>query len=119
MIRLTHPDQQAAGEVWPADAAARINLARQQLLSPSPPAAPAPGAAGRRVTLPRPRPSLPMPWPAVDPPRAPGWTARIRLAIFGTGAALLAGACLLLGAGGAERSGAPAPDPAEREGTQP
>jgi hypothetical protein len=34
MIRLTHPDFTASGEVWPADAASRINIANDVLSSP-------------------------------------------------------------------------------------
>jgi len=34
MIRLTHPDFQASGEHWPADAASRINIAHDVLASP-------------------------------------------------------------------------------------
>ncbi|QHE88551.1 J domain-containing protein [Hydrogenophaga sp. BPS33] len=34
MIRLTHPDFVAQGERWPADAATRINLAKDMLSSP-------------------------------------------------------------------------------------
>ena len=34
MIRLTHPDFLASGESWPADAAARINIANDVLSSP-------------------------------------------------------------------------------------
>lgn len=34
MIRLTHPDFAASGEVWPADAATRINIANDVLSSP-------------------------------------------------------------------------------------
>jgi hypothetical protein len=37
MIRLTHPDFSAKGERWPADAAARVNLARARLSSPQQP----------------------------------------------------------------------------------
>lgn len=33
MIRLTHPDFQASGEAWPADAASRINIANDVLSS--------------------------------------------------------------------------------------
>lgn len=33
MIRLTHPDFTASGDIWPADAAARINLANDVLSS--------------------------------------------------------------------------------------
>jgi len=31
MIRLTHPDLAVAAEAWPADAASRVNLARDRL----------------------------------------------------------------------------------------
>lgn len=31
MMRLTHPDRQSAGELWPPDAASRVNLAYQVL----------------------------------------------------------------------------------------
>lgn len=41
MIRLTHPDFGAAGEIWPADAATRVNRARDLLSS-----APAQGRHG-------------------------------------------------------------------------
>lgn len=34
MIRLTHPDFEASGEHWPADAASRINIANDVLASP-------------------------------------------------------------------------------------
>lgn len=34
MIRLTHPDFGAEGDPWPADAAARVNLAKDRLVSP-------------------------------------------------------------------------------------
>lgn len=34
MIRLTHPDFAASGESWPADAATRINIANDVLISP-------------------------------------------------------------------------------------
>ena len=34
MIRLTHPDFSAAGERWPADAAVRVNQAKDLLSSP-------------------------------------------------------------------------------------
>lgn len=42
MIRLTHPDFSAHGDRWPADAATRINLARDRLCAPPPREAPQP-----------------------------------------------------------------------------
>lgn len=116
MIRLTHPDHRGAGETWPADAAARINLARQQL-SAGPTAsgalahavAPAlrPMALGRTLPHPRTLRVLPSHRPSAEP--SLGWTARLRLALAGMGAALAAGAILLRGPRGP--GGAPPQSP--------
>lgn len=127
MIRLTHPDQDLAGEIWPRDAAVRINLARQALSSPQPPsptAALRPGMPSVRPALavralPRPRlrrNALARPEPRPGPP---GWTARVRLALAGMGAALAAGAILLRGprspAEAAREHSAPAPRAKQEE----
>ena len=107
MIRLTHPDFVAQGERWPADAATRINLAKDLLSAPRKPtdhtAAPwaslgaAPMAQSNAPM--RPRPLLPKPAMAHDDTaRASGWSVRARLAWIGMGAALMAGVLLLSGA---------------------
>lgn len=137
MIRLTHPDFVAAGESWPADAAMRVNLAKDLLASPDKRAAcvaelraPAhlrwatrAGAPARTRPLLAaplvPRPSL----PHAPPPRG-GWSARARLVWLGMGAAVLAGAYLLMvprddeGAHAAQPQ-ASAPDSAGREARPP
>lgn len=111
MIRLTHPDFEAAGERWPADAATRINLAHDLLSSPQQ------RANGAWAGVPtRPRPLLPRPAPAREKARARGWSARARLALAGTGALFMAGAFLLMGPRGHEgslsvRRMSPAQDP--------
>jgi hypothetical protein len=121
MIRLTHPDFEAAGERWPADAATRINLAHDLLSSPQKRAdgtwAPAALARGPM----RPRPLLPRPAPARGKARARGWSARARLALAGTGALFMAGAFLLMGPRGHEgslsvRRVSPAQDPVSPDG---
>lgn len=118
MIRLTHPDFDAAGERWPADAATRINLAHDLLASPprraNGPVAPAAVAM-------RPRPLLPRPAPARETARAGGWSARARLALAGTGALFMAGMLLLTGPRGPEgalsvRRVSPAKDPVSPDG---
>jgi hypothetical protein len=99
MIRLTHPDFEAASEGWPADAATRVNMAKDLLSSPEkravrPPSLVAPAAkAGAPV---RPRAARPRPSPARDDERA-GWRPpRAVLALAGTAAFLMAGALLLI-----------------------
>lgn len=135
MIRLTHPDFAAAGESWPADAAMRVNLAKDLLASPEKRAAciaelrtPAhlrwahrAGARARPLLAAPlvPRPSLPR-----EPPPTGGWSARARLVLLGMGAAALAGAYLLMaprdddGARAAQPR-ASTPDSAEREARPP
>ncbi|AOS81761.1 hypothetical protein Q5W_23860 [Hydrogenophaga sp. PBC] len=109
MIRLTHPDFAAAGESWPADAAMRVNLAKDLLATPEKRAewaaalrtpahlrwAQRPGARPRPLLAAPlvPRPSLPH-----EPPPRGGWPAGARLVLLGMGAAVLAGAYLLMGA---------------------
>ncbi|MBL0918880.1 MAG: hypothetical protein IBJ14_09260 [Hydrogenophaga sp.] len=100
MIRLTHPDFSAEGERWPADAATRVNLAKDQLSSPQ---APPHRAAPPRVPM-RPRPMLPRPSLPRGQAPARGWPTRSRLAWAGTGAVLVAGAFLLIGPRGDEAS---------------
>lgn len=116
MIRLTHPDFEAAGERWPADAATRINLAHDLLSSPQ-------EWANRTMAgVPmRPRPLLPRPAPIHEKARVRGWSARARLALAGTGALFMAGAFLLMGPRGHEgslsvRRVSPAQDPASPDG---
>ena len=128
MIRLTHPDFDAAGEGWPADAATRVNLAHDLLSSPEKRAAhaaarhrPAAGAPMRlRPALPR--PTFPRPVLARDTTARAGWlSARARLALAGAGAVLAAGAFLLIGPAGHEgslagRRALPTQDPVPLEG---
>lgn len=117
MIRLTHPDFEAAGERWPADAATRINLAHDLLSSPQE------WASRTMAGVPmRPRPQLPRPpTPAREKARARGWSARARLALAGTGALFMAGAFLLMGPRGHEgsvtvRRVSPAQEPVSPDG---
>lgn len=139
MIRLTHPDfAAAAGESWPADAAMRVNLAKDLLATPEKRAewaaalrAPAHLRWAARAGAPmHPRPLLAAPLvPRPSLPREPlprgGWSARARLVLLGMGAAVLAGAYLLMGAGDedgarAAQPKASAPDnSAEREARPP
>lgn len=137
MIRLTHPDFAAAGESWPVDAAMRVNLAKDLLASPEKRAecaaalrAPAHLRWAARAGAPaRPRPLLaaplvPRPSLPREPPPTGGWSARARLALLGMGAALLAGAYLLMDPrddDGARAAHPPAsaPDSAERESRPP
>lgn len=99
MIRLTHPDFEAASEGWPADAATRVNMAKDLLSSPEKRAAPPPAliAPAGRVGAPvHPRPVRPRPSPARGNGRA-GWRPpRTALALAGTAAVLTAGALLLI-----------------------
>jgi hypothetical protein len=116
MIRLTHPDFEAAGERWPADAATRINLAHDLLSSPQKRA----DFILAGVPM-RPRPLLPRPAPAPEKARARGWSARARLALAGTGALFMAGAFLLMGPRGHEgslsvRRVSPAQEPVSPDG---
>lgn len=120
MIRLTHPDFVAQGERWPADAATRINLAKDAL-SAAPQmlagdaAAPPPqmGAQPKAHTMaPPPRPPRPLlprpatvargdmgrkgPWRKEDGDDGrSGWSVRAKLALIGTGALLMTGVILL------------------------
>lgn len=116
MIRLTHPDFEAAGESWPADAATRINLAHDLLSSPQE------WASRTMAGMPmRPRPQLPRPAPVHEKARVRGWSARARLALAGTGALFMAGAFLLMGPRGHEgsvtvRRVSPSQDPASPDG---
>jgi hypothetical protein len=75
MIRLTHPDFEAAGERWPIDAATRINLANDLLSSPQKRADHAMACATTR-----PRPMLPnlSPQDAGPTPRGAGRYSMIR-----------------------------------------
>ncbi len=102
MIRLTHPDFEAAGEGWPADAATRVNMAKDLLSSPEKravhtPALVAPAGKAKAGAPVRPRPVHPRPSPARDHERA-GWRPpRAALAaLAGTAALLMAGALLLI-----------------------
>lgn len=137
MIRLTHPDFAVAGESWPADAAMRVNQAKDLLASPEKRAewaaalqapahlrwaarAGAPVRARPLLAAPlAPRPSLPR-----EPPPTGGWSARARLVLLGMGAALLAGTYLLMGprhddGARAVQPKAPTQDSAEREARPP
>ncbi|WP_137922399.1 J domain-containing protein [Hydrogenophaga sp. 2FB] len=108
MIRLTHPDFVAQGERWPADAATRINLAKDLLSAPRKPtghtAAPRASVDAAPVAMAsapmRPRPLLPKPATGAhdDTARAGGWSVRTKLAWIGMGVALMAGVLLLSGA---------------------
>jgi DnaJ domain len=128
MIRLTHPDFAGDGDPWPADAAARINIANDVLSSPvkraayqaslTPAAAPAPKPA-----IQKPIPSRP-PGVALKPvPMRNGWLARIngglsvrmKLAIASLGALLSGGALVLLGPTGSETSLAARPKDSSAE----
>lgn len=109
MIRLTHPDFDAAGEGWPADAATRVNLANDRLSSPEKraqhalawhtPAGDVPAAIGGAPRRPQPllpQPARPRPTFAHDETRA-GWRSlRARLVLAGMGAVFMAGAFLLV-----------------------
>jgi hypothetical protein len=116
MIRLTHPDFEAAGERWPHDAATRINLAHDLLSSPQE------WASRTMASVPvRPRLQLPRPAPVREKARVRGWSARARLVLAGTGALFMAGAFLLIGPRGHEGSAtvrrvSPAQDPAPPDG---
>lgn len=121
MIRLTHPDFEATGERWPADAATRINLAHDLLSSPQE------WASRTMVGQPmRPRPQLPSPpAPAREKVRVlRGWSVRVRLALAGTGALFMAGAFLLMGPRGhegsvsARRVSSPAQEPVSPDGSR-
>ena len=106
MIRLTHPDFSASGERWPADAAVRVNQAKELLSSPEKQAAYT--AALRRQTrgvvavgagTPSPLPQrLLMQSPeqsdAAPTPTAPRQSLRARLSAVASSAALTAGAFL-------------------------
>lgn len=99
MIRLTHPDFEAAGEGWPADAATRVNMAKDLLSSPEKRAIPTPalvapvGKAGAPV---RPRPVRARPSLARDHGGASWRPPRAARALAGTAALLMAGALLLI-----------------------
>lgn len=123
MIRLTHPDFTAQGERWPADAATRINLAKDMLSATPqmeaghvgiPPSQmgemPIPARVARVRSLPRPRPLLPRPDGSArddmgGPPRGWGdagawsekshWSARARIALIGVAVLLMTGVILL------------------------
>ena len=103
MIRLTHPDHESAGEGWPSDAAARINLARQVLLSGEP--LPKPGVAlqrapGRRPAAPRtalPRPPRTALVSATVPARPHPWSMRARRALAAMSADVLEGLVVVFG----------------------
>lgn len=114
MISMTHPDFAGSGETWPADAAARINLANQWLSSainrqtttddaprravPVPRLKP-PGMALRRVGSPKSRkPS------ASDERQGARFSRRATVACTGMGATLAVGALVLMGTSGAEHS---------------
>ena len=113
MIRLTHPDFQASGEVWPADAASRINIANDVLSSPERraeyhaelEAAAKPAAAAVGAPVP-PRHAAPRPQAVpvrMSLKRAPlserwdsFWTTRVKLVVASLGALLSGGALVLL-----------------------
>jgi hypothetical protein len=112
MIRLTHPDFDATGEGWPADAATRVNMAHDLLSSPErraghavalpTPTAVAPAPVAGAPTRPRPMRSGPA-W-AHGPERTGGWPPRARLALAGMGAVLVAAAFMLMSPAGPEGS---------------
>lgn len=115
MIRLTHPDFEAAGEAWPADAATRINLANDVLASPvkraeyvaslqaqTHPAAalqPMPVAPLAR-TLRRPKAAR----AHGQPERGPWLSRRSKLALAAAGTVLTAGALVFMGPTGEQGS---------------
>lgn len=106
MIRMTHPDFEVGGEHWPADSAARINIANDVLSSP----------LRRReydealnaaepVVAPPPADKLAQPT-KVEPSRTRGrahgdrgWSTRTKAALAGGGALLCLGALVALNGG--------------------
>lgn len=114
MIRMTHPDFAASGEAWPADAATRINLANYRLSTAENRVAETAHAQKRLGKAPKPKPpGLPRrplgAWMQRTPPargeREGAWfSRRATMAWVGAGAVVTAGALMLIGSGGGERS---------------
>lgn len=114
MIRLTHPDFQASGESWPADAASRINIANDVLSSAerradyqaaleaaAKPAAVAPGKPVVPTTHVPPRPQAVARRLSLQPvPLVERWrglvSTRVKWAVTSVGALLSGGALVML-----------------------
>lgn len=112
MMRLTHPDFGAAGERWPADAATRVNQARQLLASPETRAGCAAALLAPAHLLPAALQDAPLrqrllAWPSLPPEQpheptraqalAQDWLARTRAAVAHARMQLLARARQLIG----------------------
>lgn len=114
MIRMTHPDFAASGEAWPADAAARINLANYRLSTAENRAAEAADVQRRLGKAPKPKPTglarrplgtwMPRTPPALGDREGAWFSRRATMAWAGAGAVVTAGVLMLIGTGGNERS---------------